>query len=847
MNKFKNFFKKLFKGGKGFDIAAPFLNAEPLPPFEVTPEYAEKGLSEAEVNARTDRLLVNGDLNIKTRSYREILVTNIFTLFNVINVTLAILIFIAEPFMDAIVQCGFVLLIVMNSGSSIVQEIRAKRTIDKLALLTAPKAKVLRDGETKEIALSEVAINDLLILCEAGGQICADAEVVDGIAEVNEALITGEPDAVIKRTGDKLLSGSFLISGSIKATVEHIGNENYAQKISNGAKYIKKTNSEIVRSLRAIIRMMSIVVLPLGIALFFKSYYANHMTPGGSILATAASMISMIPQGLVALTCVMFAVSILKLSRNNTLAQDLYCIETLARVDVLCLDKTGTITEGCMQVNGVLPHSGGTDEEAEAALTAIANALSDNNPTFNAIKERFNGTSPLNVLSVAPFSSERKWSGATFSIAENGNTITYLMGAAEFLLDRETADSLNETVHARSAEGERVIVLAKSDLPLDGYKLPEGVRVIALVLISDKIRKEAPETLRFFARQGVTLKIISGDNPLTVSAIAKKAGLDGAEKYVDATTLDTEEKIKESAEAYTVFGRVTPEQKLSLIKALKAAGHTVAMTGDGVNDVLALKEADCSIAMAAGSDAARTVSQLVLLDSNFASMPKIVKEGRQNVNNLQRMACLYLAKTLYALLLAVLFIIPWVGEYPYEPIHMTFLGSFTIGIPSFLLAFWPNSDRITGRFTDETAARSLPAALAILLSIAIVQLARGALNLTVNEAAAVSLVIMSVISFSVLFRVCLPFNILRMVMFAVLFTAFFLSWWVLTASPIHFLREIITAIDINLAPLSEFTKPMLTLLLPVTAFAAIAYTVFAILIEHYAKRKGFKVLERFRK
>ncbi|HRR89292.1 MAG TPA: HAD-IC family P-type ATPase [Eubacteriales bacterium] len=795
------------------------------------------GLTAEEVRDKTERGEVNGDLNIRTKSFGKIIVSNVFTLFNIINFILAALIFSVQPFTDAVVQCGFLILIFLNMFSGLIQEIRAKITIDKLSLLSAPKCRVIRDGEEKEIAIKDIALGELMVFT-AGCQICADSEVLFGTAEVNEALVTGEPDAVLKTTGSKLLSGSFVVSGEIKARATAVGADNYAQKISAGAKYIKKPNSDIVVSLKAIIRLMSFVVVPLGVALFLKSYLWDKLALSGSVLAMTASMISMIPQGLVALTSVVFAISIIKLSKHNTLVQDLYCIETLARVDVLCLDKTGTITEGSMVFEKLHPAEGVSEQEMEEAITALVGALSDNNPTFMALRERFFKEGSEQAVNVVPFSSKRKWSGAAFA---NGS---FMMGASEFLLKSEDIQKYSEIIAEYSGGGSRVMALVKTNDVLSDYEGKKDVELMGFILITDKIRDEAESTLKFFAEQGVQLKIISGDNHLTVAAVAKRAGLIGADNAVDATTLKTEEEILEAAEKYTVFGRVVPEQKLMLIKALKAQGHTVAMTGDGVNDVLALKEADCSVAMASGSDAARTVSQLVLLDSNFKSMPKIVAEGRRNINNLQRTAGLYLTKTVYSLLLGILFVIPWVGAYPYEPIHLTFVGGFAIGIPSALLALAPNEERVKGRFINTTMARALPGALTLFLCIVSVQIGNILAGVSADELSTVCVVAIGLVSFAVLFRISLPVNPFRLSLFILMFGLFFLCWWILTADPIPFISPLIRSINISLIPFQNFTMPMLYLLIPAAVIAVVSMVALTLLFETYAKKRSFNLIAK---
>ena len=579
------------------------------------------------------------------------------------------------------------------------QGVRAKHTIDKLSLISAPKAVALRDGQRYTVKVEDVVLDDILIF-GAGNQICADATVVGGECEVNESLLTGESDPIVKRPGDPLLSGSFVVSGTCSAQVEHVGAESYANKIAGDASYMKKRNSEIMNSIDFIVKIIGFAILPIGGVLFWKQFFVLGDTLQNSVVSTVAAMVGMIPEGLVLLISLAFAVSVIKLSARKTLVQDMYCVETLARVDTLCLDKTGTITEGSMQVDDIVPLEGFTAEQMKEALKALVNTLEDSNPTFMAIKEWLADSPPppWKAAETVPFSSARKWSGAYFS-----GRGCYVMGAGEFVLGGAFGP-YKARAEGYSKNGQRVLLLARADRSFDDKALPEGMKPMGLVLISDKIRKEAPRTLRFFADQGVDLKVISGDNAVTVANIARKAGLSNADKYVDATTLRTEEDVKRAVKEYAVFGRVTPQQKLSFVKALKEDGHTVAMTGDGVNDVLALKEADCSIAMASGSDAARTVSNLVLLDSNFASMPVVVQEGRRSINNLQRSSSLFLVKTIFSALIGVLFI--FINySYPFQPIQQTLISSLTIGVPSFILALEPNNDRLCGRFINNVIPR----------------------------------------------------------------------------------------------------------------------------------------------
>lgn len=730
-----------------------------------SPPNLETGLTAAQVQTRIAQGLVNADDGIKTKTEKQIILENTFTFFNILNFVLALFVLLVGSFKNLL----FLGVIFSNTIIGSFQGIRAKRTIDKLSLISAPKVTVLRDGALQTIAVSEIVLDDVMHLSN-GQQICADAIVCDGEVEVNESLITGESDPVVKHAGDELLSGSFIVSGSCYAQVEHIGSENYANRIANDAKYIKKAHSEILHSLDFIVKTLGFTLIPIGLLLFSKQFFILHDTLKDAVVSTVAAMLGMIPEGLILLTSVVFAVSVLRLSKYKTLVQDLYCTESLARVDVLCLDKTGTITEGTMQVDELIPLEGFTEQDMTEALTALINVLSGDNPTSNAVKARFTGETSWTATETVAFSSARKWSGASF--AAHG---TYVMGAGEFIL-RDRFDALREQTEAYAARGERVLLLARTDNAfLEGKALPDDLQPVGLIAISDKIRAEAPETLRYFAEQGVTLKVISGDNAVTVSNIAQKAGLAGAENYCDASTLETEADAAAAIEQYTVFGRVTPQQKLQFVKALKENGHTVAMTGDGVNDVLALKEADCSIAMASGSDAARTVSNLVLLDSNFASMPQVVKEGRRSINNLQRSASLFLQKTIYSTVLSVLFIF-LSASYPFEPIQLTFISTLTIGIPSFILALEPNRDRVRGSFLTNVLKKSFPSALTMVLGVLFLCLFQQPLGLSSEQVSTLSVIVAFTVGFMLMFKLCVPFNALRGVLFGAMLAAFFLGY-----------------------------------------------------------------------
>lgn len=714
------------------------------------PAFSAEGLSDEEVRERVAAGKVNGEQTVRTKSVAQILRSNILTFFNFVFIVLAVLLAGFVPAgMDGIGNFGFLILIVFNTLVGIVQELRAKRTMDRLSLLSAPKAVVVREGETREIAIEDIVLDDIAEL-SSGRQVCADGIIVEGSCEVNESLVTGEPDAIVKNVGDRVISGSFVVSGKAKCRVEHVGADNFVMKISSGAKYFKKPTSEIWRSLMLIVKVMSIVIVPVGIALFCSKYFRDTSALNDTVVTTIGSVIGMIPSGLVALASTVFCVSVIRLSRRKTLAQDLYCVETLARVDVLCLDKTGTITEGSMEVNGVEPREGLSEEEFKAVLKDTVAATGDENATALALRNYLDGVpSSRTAENAVPFSSARKWSGARF------DGVSYALGAVEFTLGHGEG-GIFDTAAAHAEEGYRVLALVSSKGDFIDQKLPDNVTFEGFVYLTDKIRAEAPDTLRFFREQGVDVKIISGDNPSTVRAVAKRAGLEKCDDIIDMSTLSTEEEVWEAAGKYTVFGRVLPDQKLTLVKALKAAGHTVAMTGDGVNDVLALKEADCSVAMASGSDAAKNVSSLVLLDSNFASMPHIVAEGRRSINNLERSAALYIMKTVYNVLLALLFMI--VNEpLPFEPRNLTLIGGVTIGMPSIVLALEPNNELVRGRFLTKVLCYAVPGGVIVLLGAAAVMVAdRCFIDVSPDQIRTMYCIVTTFVGMIYLFRVALP-------------------------------------------------------------------------------------------
>lgn len=651
------------------------------------------GLTEEEVKQRQEKGLVNYDTTIPTKSIKKILFDNFFTLFNFLNLFLGMAIFLVGSYKNML----FLGIAIINTAISTIQEIHSKKVVDKLSIIASSKTKVIRNGKKQEIPIHELVLDDIVEF-HTGNQIATDSVILEGNVQVNESFITGEPNSIYKKEGDRLLSGSYIVSGKCIARVEHIGEENYTAKISSGAKYVKKVNSEIMNSLKRIIRFLTFAIIPIGVAMFFTQLQVEEFTFQEAVVKSVAAVIGMIPEGLVLLTSTVLAVSVIRLSKSKVLVQELYCIETLARVDTLCLDKTGTLTEESMEVKNYISVNQ-NQKEMNNILANIAKFSEDENATIEAIRKYFTKIEEEWVpAQKIAFSSKNKWSGINFE--KEG---TYLLGAPEFIL-KEELKNYKDTIN-QYAKDYRVLVLAYSPNKISNNELPEKVELIGYVLLLDKIRKEAKQTLRYFKKQGVDIKIISGDNPITVSKIAKQVGIENYDQYVDMTTIEDEQEIEKVATQYTIFGRVSPTQKKVLIEALQKAGKTVAMTGDGVNDVLALKAADCSIAMANGSDATKSVSQLILLDSNFASMPKVVAEGRRTINNIQRSATLFLVKTIYSGLLAVMFLF-MKEAYPFIPIQMSLISSITIGLPSFILALEPNKERIQGDFLRNVLIRS---------------------------------------------------------------------------------------------------------------------------------------------
>ncbi len=721
----------------------------------------ELGLTNKEVLERTKAGKVNGDFTARSKSIGHIVITNVFTLFNVVSTFLAISLVLVGSYKNML----FMGVVFWNTIIGLVQEIRAKTIVDRLSLISAPKASVIREGKTVLINQEDIVLDDVFVL-KTGNQICADSIIIEGECEVDESLLSGESNSIIKKAGDMILSGSYIQTGDVIAKVVNVGKDNYVNKIIGSIKYIKKPNSQILKTLRYIIRFVSICLVPIAIAMFFKQSNLQENTKSDVVVKTVASLVGLIPAGLLLLTTVVLAVSVIRLGKKKTLVQELYCIETLATVDTLCLDKTGTLTTGSLKHNSSIVVDENNDN-IEFYIREFLGALKDNNSTYDALKTSYNISETLQALKVIKFSSKRKWSLADFE-----GVGCLILGAAEYVL-KDDYEKYKKQIEELSEKGYRVLVFAKSGFHIeeDSYDLPKEVKALMFLLLEDEIRKDAKETIEFFYSQGVDVRVISGDNPITVAKLSKKAGLVDC-SYIDTSNLSKDELIK-AVDSYKIFGRVKPDQKLEIIKRLKALKRTVAMIGDGVNDVLALKEADCSIAMQAGSDAARNVSQIVLLDSDFSAVPHIVAEGRRTINNIQRSASLYLVKTIYAFLLATIFLfLPL--SYPFSPIQLTIIGTLGIGIPSFILALEPNLNRIRGVFLVNVLRYALPGGLLIAVNVIMSSLIAYTFGFTGKSFGTIATYLTAYASLLVLIHITRPHNKLRDIMLLVLTTTFVL-------------------------------------------------------------------------
>ena len=724
--------------------------------FTLTPE---SGLTDEEALKAAERGEANKASEDPGKSVGRIIADNLFTLFNLLNVLLAVALAIVGAYRNML----FLGVVVSNTLIGTIQELRARKTVNKLKLLSEAPIKVKRNSAVRELPAAEAVKGDIVVL-KAGDQVPADAIMRTGVCSASEALLTGEQDAIEKKQGDWLYSGSFLTSGGCECQLVHVGDGSYINRLGRCAKKIIPPKSALMTDLRRIVRFVSVLLVPIGIALFCKQFFMLKAPLNEAIPSSVAAMIGMIPEGLILLASVALAVGVVKLGRRNTLVQELYGIETLARIDTLCLDKTGTLTTGAMSLTELVPYDAG-EEELRATLSRFLGAVDNTAPTLAAVARCVppEAEEPDVLL---PFSSDRKNTPVTL---KDGKTV--VVGAPSFTLGSLYEGAVKDLVESKASKGLRVLTAAECEGRIEDGVIPPVTRILGFCVIADELRKEAPECLEYFREQGVTLKIISGDDPVTVSHIAESAGLAGAtQSFVDASLIP-EDELAEAAEKYTVFGRVTPERKQKLIAALKAKGHNAAMTGDGVNDIPAMETADCSIAMAGGADAARHTAQLILLDNNFTSLPQVVAEGRRVINNISRTASLFLVKTIYSFLLSLLMLL-LPAVYPFQPIQLTLVSALTIGAPSFFLALEPNSERVRGNFLKTVLLRALPGGLAVTVAAAVSSMlgafwSKEVCSTVATLAAGISGLLM-------LLNVCLPFTKLRAIVFGtmcVLFTA----------------------------------------------------------------------------
>lgn len=722
-----------------------------IPTTRYRPDH-QTGLTAQQVQEHRMHGWTNQPVDPPSKTTKEIIQENVFTYFNLIFLVLAVLLCLVGSFRDL----TFLPVIVLNTLIGIIQETRAKKVLDNLTMLNAPHAMVIRDGKKSQINAEDLVVDDIVIF-EAGNQVCADAEVCAGEVQVNESLLTGESDEITKRKGDQLMSGSFIVSGQCHARLDKVGADSYISRLTLEAKAMQNTEqSEMIRSLDKLVKWVGVAIIPIGIILFIQAFVFQGEGFRSSVTSMIAAVIGMIPEGLYLLASVALAVSSIRLAQKKVLLHDMKCIETLARVNVLCVDKTGTITENTMEVQDVIP----TKEYEEGKMCPLSELLGDftaaqssDNITMEAMKRYFKIASGKKAVAKTGFSSASKYSSVTFEEA------SYVLGAPEFVL-KEQYENYEETISAHASKGARVLVFGTAKEEPDGKPLKEAVTPLAYVLLANPIRQEAKETFTYFAEQGVEVKVISGDNPLTVSEVAKEAGIAGAERYVDASTLHTEEEMRAAVLNNAVFGRVTPNQKRKFVQILKEEGKTVAMTGDGVNDVLALKDADCSIAMASGSDAAAQASQLVLLESDFSCMPEVVLEGRRVVNNIQRSASLFLVKNIFSFLLSLVSFV-FMFTYPLEPSQISLISMFTIGVPAFFLALEPNKNIIKGHFLTNVFLKALPAALTDVLAVGALVIFGRTFGVNSADISTAATMLLSIVGFMILYTISAPMNVLR--------------------------------------------------------------------------------------
>ena len=716
------------------------------------------GLSNEQVEKKKEAGKQNIQTKTITKSIKQILKDNICTTFNLLNIMIAIALALVGAWSNML----FILIIILNTIIGIIQEIRAKKMVDELSLLTMPSAKVIRDGKIYEFPIEELVEEDVIQL-ESGHQICNDAIILTGKIEVNESLLTGEADPIVKSAGDHVLSGSFVVSGKCRACIEHVGEDNYAVQMANEAKKMRPIQSELLASMRKVTRITGYLIPPLGISLFLEAYFLRHTPLNTTVVSIAAGLLGMLPKGLVLLTSISSAIGIIHLSKRKILIQKLYSLETLAHVDTLCLDKTGTITQGKMCVEKIVLNDFGKSVPFEDWIGCFLHNTEDTNATFQALNEYFSKNEYYIPINRIPFSSERKWSGVEF---EKIGTI--VIGAPERFVTKEFEEEIKEEMK----EGKRVLLCGVTSESVDSH-LPHSLKVMGMIVITDPIRPNIHETLMYFKNEGVDLKLISGDNPMTVAALAKQAGFSEADNYVDMSQID-EAEIKEAAIKYAIFGRTTPLQKKKLVQALQEKGHSVAMSGDGVNDLLALRQADCSIAVAEGSDAARQISQVILLDSNFASLPLIMNEGRRVVNDITRVAGIFFVKTIYSILLSIACLI-LNAPFPFIPIQITLIDLIIEGYPSFFMTFEKDTRKVNSHFIPAVMKRALPNAISILVCYLLLNLISDRIYLSSDQFSTLFYLLVGNVGIQAVIKASLPFNRLRSILCITVIVGFYIA------------------------------------------------------------------------
>lgn len=722
-----------------------------------------QGLSQEEVEQRIKNGKANKSGKDKLKTNWQIIRDNVFTLFNLYNLIIAIALVMVKAYTNTF----FFAIIVLNVLIGIVQEIHGRNLVKKLSILTASKATVIRDGKQKEIGIDEVVLGDTILL-KQGDQIPSDSYVIQGEVEVNEALLTGESDSILKGKEDKLLSGSYIVSGKCYAIVEKVGDDNFANQIVNATKQEKENNSELINSMKKVTKFTSWVIIPVGIILFVQAFFFREATVAQAVVASSAALLGMLPKGLVLLITIALESGVIKLANKNVLVQELYSIESLAHIDTICLDKTGTITNGKMSVSEIkiynekiLPHP------FNNMLEAFVNGMDDTNSTFRALQEHFDGKTTYEKQDNVSFSSERKWSSISFK--KEG---TIVVGAPERLFQK-SKDEMPSRITELQKDGKRVLGVAYTKEIISNDELPE-LQIVASIVLEDPLRKNAKEMLGYFKKQGIDVKIISGDNPLTVSNIAKKAGLEDYESYIDLSTISTDAEIVNLVDRYSIFARVLPHQKSIIVKALHAKEHKVAMTGDGVNDVIALRESDCSITLPDASDAAKQVSQIVLLNPDFSVLKDVLMEGRRVVNNITKVARIFFIKTIYSILLSLFCIVTNTG-FPFIPIQITLIDLIIEGYTSFFITFESNKTPIIGAFLTKALTNALPFALAIMINIIILTIAGNIIGIPQTELTTMMYILIGFVSILAVQEVCTPFNKMHIFLFATTTIGFYVA------------------------------------------------------------------------